>query len=269
MPDQTSILNRLFSLEGKTALITGASGGIGRVLSVALAEAGAFVALHGTNVEHLEETKRLVEEAGGKSVILTADIGKVENCRKLVADAHAALGGLDILLNNAGMNRRKPLAEFTEDDYDTIMAVNLRGLFFISQAAQPIMAAQGGGKIINVGSMTTFIGLANVGIYGMTKSAVGQLTRTQAVEWAKFNIQANCLCPGFIKTPLTAQGQWANPHISKWILERVPARRPGTPEDLIGTTLLLASPAGDFVTGQCIAVDGGFLAGASWDKIEE
>jgi NAD(P)-dependent dehydrogenase (short-subunit alcohol dehydrogenase family) len=264
MAESRSILERLFSLEGKTALVTGASGGIGRALSVALAEAGAVVGLHGTNEERLEETRRCVEEAGGQSVVLTADLRFLESCRQLIAEAHAALGRLDILINNAGMNRRKPLVEFTEDDYETIMAVNLRSVFYLSQAAYPLMAAQGGGKIIHIGSMTTYLGFATVGIYGMTKSAVAQLTKTMAVEWAKDNIQVNCLCPGFIKTPLTASAQWANPHRARWILERVPARRPGYPEDLVGMTLLLASPASDFVTGQVIAVDGGFLAGGSW-----
>jgi NAD(P)-dependent dehydrogenase (short-subunit alcohol dehydrogenase family) len=260
------ILERLFSLEGKAALVTGASGGIGSDVAVALAEAGAFVGLSGTNREHLEETDSRVKEAGGRSVVLPADLGEVENCRQLIADARKELGRLDILINNAGMNRRKPIVEFTEDDYETIMDVNLRSIFFLNQEAHPIMKAQGGGKIVNVGSMTTLVGIGNVAVYGMTKAAVGQLTKTMAIEWAKDNIQVNCLAPGFIKTPLTAQGQWADPHISKWILDRVPARRPGTPADLVGTVLLLSSPASDFVTGQIIAVDGGFLAGGSWLK---
>jgi NAD(P)-dependent dehydrogenase (short-subunit alcohol dehydrogenase family) len=262
------ILNELFSLEGKSALVTGASGGIGGDVALALARAGAFVGLSGTNREHLEETKRRIDDAGGRSAVLPADLGTVENCRGLIADANAALGRLDVLVNNAGMNRRKPIVEFTEDDYETIMAVNLRSIFFLSQAAHPIMKAQGGGKIVNVGSMTSLVGIGNVAVYGMTKAAVGQLTKTMAIEWAKDNIQANCLAPGFIKTPLTAQGQWADPHISKWILDRVPARRPGTPHDLVGTVLWLSSPASDFVTGQIIAVDGGFLAGGSWVKDE-
>ena len=148
------------------------------------------------------------------------------------------------------------------------MDVNLRSAFILCQEAHPVMKSQGGGKIVNVGSLTSLIGVGNVAVYGMTKAALAQLTKTLAVEWAKDNIQVNCLAPGFIKTPLTAKGQWADPHISQWILQRVPARRPGTPEDLIGTALLLCSPASDFVTGQVIAVDGGFLAGASWTKDE-
>lgn len=266
MSDNATILRRLFSLEGKSALVTGSSGGIGSDVAVALAEAGAFVGLSGTNREHLVDTQKRVEEAGGRCALLPADLGTVENCRRLIADAQQTLGRLDILINNAGINRRKPIVEFTEDDYETIMNVNLRSIFFLCQAAHPVMKAQGGGKIVNVGSMTSLIGIGNVAVYGMTKAAVGQLTKTQAVEWAKDNIQVNCLAPGFIKTPLTAQGQWADPHISKWILDRVPARRPGQPADLVGTVLLLSSPASDYLTGQIIAVDGGFLAGGSWVK---
>ncbi len=266
MSEHQSILEQLFSLEGKCALITGASGGIGRALSVGLARAGAYVGLHGTNVETLTETLKQVEDAGGKGVILTADLTSAAEGRKLIADAVEALGGLDILVNNAGINRRMKLAEFSEDDYDTIMSVNLRTIFFMSQAAHKYMAEHGGGKVINIGSMTTFIGLANVGIYGMTKSALGQLTRTQAVEWAADNIQVNCIAPGFIKTPLTAVGQWADPTRARWILDRVAARRAGKPIDLVGAALLLAGAGSDYLTGQTIAVDGGFLAGGSWDS---
>ncbi len=260
-----SILEQLFSLGGKRALVTGASGGIGRALSIGLARAGAFVGLHGTNVETLQETLKQVEEAGGRGVILTADLTSSDEGRKLISDAVLALGGLDILVNNAGMNRRMKLAEFTEEDYDTIMSVNLRTIFFMSQAAHKHMSEHGGGKVINIGSMTTFIGLANVGIYGMSKSALGQLTQTQAVEWAADNIQVNCIAPGFIKTPLTAVGQWADPIRAKWILDRVAARRAGKPMDLVGAALLLAGAGSDYLTGQTIAVDGGFLAGGSWD----
>lgn len=264
MADGGSALERLFSLKDRTALVTGASGGIGSALAVGLAEAGAKVGLHGTNLAHLEETARAVEAVGGEHVILTADLRDVEASRNLIDEAAAKLGRLDILWNNAGMNRRKRVEEFTLDDYETITDVNLRSILFLCQRAHALMKAQGGGKIVNVGSMTSFIGLANVGVYGMTKSALAQFTKTMAIEWARDNIQVNCLAPGFIKTPLTAQGQWADPHISKWILERVPSRRPGAPEDMIGTAVWLSSPASDFVTGQIVAVDGGFLAGASW-----
>ena len=259
-----SVLDRLFSLGGKTALVTGASGGIGQALALTLAEAGATVGLHGRAVGPLEDVHRRITDAGGEAVVLTAELADVDSCRRLIADAHQALGRLDILVNNAGMNRRKPIVEVPPEDYDTIQAVNQRAPYFLSQAAHPIMKAQGGGKIINIGSMTTFIGLGTVSVYGLTKAALGEMTRVMAVEWAPDNIQVNCLAPGFIITPLTEESVWGDPVRQRWWKNRIPAQRPGVPDDLIGTALLLASPASDYLTGQVLAVDGGFLAGGSW-----
>ncbi|MEP6754833.1 MAG: glucose 1-dehydrogenase [Chthonomonadales bacterium] len=258
-------LSGLFSLMGKNALVTGSSGGIGTAITLGLAQAGAKVAIHGTNRANLEKTLELVEAAGGEGVIVTADLRDSDESKALAAQANEALGGLDILVNNAGMNRRMRLLEFSDDDFDTIMSVNLRNLFFLTQAAHPFIKARDGGKVINIGSMTTFIGLGNVGVYGMSKSALGQLTRTMAVEWAEDNIQVNCIAPGFIKTPLTAVGQWADPVKARWILDRVPAHRAGRAEDMVGTAVLLASAASGYLTGQTVAIDGGFLAGGQWD----
>ena len=260
-----SILHRLFSLSGRTALVTGASGGIGRALAVALAQAGATVAIHGRKAAEVEETRRLIESVGCRALPFTSDLREVEPNRRLVADVRRAAGRIDVLVNCAGMNRRVPLAQAPAEDFDTIVAVNLRSAFLLCQAAYPVMKAQGGGKIVNIGSLTSACGLGGVGVYAMSKTGMVGLTKTLAVEWAADNIQVNCLAPGFIKTPLTAEGIWADPVRSKWILDRVPARRPGQPQDLVGTTLLLSSPASDFVTGQLIAVDGGFLAGGWWD----
>ena len=256
-------LKTLFGLEGKVALVTGASGGIGSGIAKAYAAAGATVILHGTSRAKLEA---LAGEVEGKTVILPADLSTPEACRALIAEIDSTLGRLDILVNNAGINRRKPVADFTEDDYRTILAVNLDGVFFLSQAAYPLMKKNGGGKIIQIGSMTSFIGLGNVAIYGMTKSAIAQLAKTLAVEWAKDNIQVNCLAPGFIVTPLTEAGMFSDQKKVNWLMQRIPAHRPGRPDDLIGTALLLASPASDYLTGQVIAIDGGFLAGGSWDN---
>ncbi|MCX6365580.1 MAG: glucose 1-dehydrogenase [Armatimonadetes bacterium] len=260
-----AILESLFGLEGKVALVTGASGGIGSAIAKAYAEAGATVVLNGTRREKLEA---LAEEIGlpEKTVIMPADLSTPEACKGLIAQIESELGRLDILVNNAGINRRKPFEDFTEEDYRTILSVNLDGVFFLSQAVHPLMKKNGGGKIIQIGSMTSYVGIGNVGVYGMTKSAIGQLAKTLAVEWAKDNIQVNCLCPGFIVTPLTEAGMFSDEKKVKWILGRVPAHRPGTPEDLLGVALLLASPASSYLTGQLIAIDGGFLAGGSWDN---
>ncbi|MBW3623009.1 MAG: glucose 1-dehydrogenase [Armatimonadetes bacterium] len=264
--DAPSLFHRLFSLEGKTVLITGASGGIGRTLAAALAEAGATVGAHGTSLEKLEETRQFIEEKGGRAVLLPADLGEVDACQKLIRWAHEALGRLDVLVNCAGMNRRKPIEAVTPDDYDTIMAVNLRSVFFLSQAAYPIMKAQGGGKILNIGSMTSHRGIGEVSVYGATKAAVVQLTQTMAVEWAGDNIQVNSLSPGFMMTPLTEVGLWGDERKKKWLLDRIPMRRPGETDELVGVALLLASDASSYITGQDFAVDGGFLAGGTWQS---
>jgi gluconate 5-dehydrogenase len=264
MEQALSTIEQLFSLRGKAALVTGASGGIGRALAVGLAGAGAAVALSGRDLEDLEITRAEIEARGGRCVVLPADVREVETCRALVADAAGALGGFQILVNCAGINRRKPVEEVTTEDFDTVMAVNLRSVYFLCQAAFPVMRDAGGGKIIQIGSVTSFVGLAAVSVYGATKAAIAQLTKTLAVEWACHNIQVNCLVPGFIMTPLTEQGLWGNPRRSAWLLDRIPARRPGEPRDLVGAVLLLASPASDYMTGQTVTVDGGFLAGSPW-----
>ena len=258
-----AILENLFGLNGKVALVTGASGGIGSAIAKAYAEAGATVILNGTRREKLEA---LAAEINGKTVIMPADLSTPEACQSLITQIESELGRLDILVNNAGINRRKPATDFTEDDYRTILSVNLDGVFFLSQAAHALLKKSGGGKIIQIGSMTSYIGLGNVAVYGMTKSAIAQLAKTLAVEWAKDNIQVNCLCPGFIVTPLTEAGMFSDTKKVNWLLSRIPAHRPGTPDDLIGTALLLASPASAYITGQLIAIDGGFLAGGSWDN---
>ena len=269
MEQEPSIFRRLFSLDGRSALVTGASGGIGQVIAQTLAQAGARVGLHGTRVADLEAVRGSIERCGGHAVVLPADLYESDACRQLIADAHRALGRLDILVNCAGINRRKPIAAVTDEDFEAIVAINLRSLFVLCQAVQPIMRGQGAGKIINVGSVTTFDGLGEVSVYGATKSAVGQLTKTMAIEWAGDNIQVNCIAPGFIVTPLTDRALWGDPQRRAWLTERIPARRPGLPDELAGAVLLLASPASSYMTGHTLVVDGGYLAGGSWLQHEQ
>lgn len=265
MTHSTPLLQRLFSLDGKRALITGASSGIGRALAIGFGEAGATVGVHGRNRQRVDETCAQIRALGGTAMPLVADLGDVAACRQLVDEAHAALGGLDILINNAGMNRRKPIAEVTEEDYATIVDVNLRSVYFLSQAAHRYMQAQGSGKVIHIGSITSYWGLGEVSVYGLTKSALVQFTKVSAVEWARDNIQVNCIIPGFIHTPLTEAGLWQDAERSAWLLDRIPAGRGGTPEELVGVALLMAAPASAYMTGTSVAVDGGFLAGGWWD----
>ena len=173
-------------------------------------------------------------------------------------------GPIDILFNNAGMNIRQPITEVTEENYDQIMAVNLKGLYFLSQKVGQQMIERGnGGKIINIGSLTTGYALAKVSVYTATKGAVGQLTKGQAVEFGPHNIQVNAICPGFILTSLTEK-MWADQTMRDWGEGRVALNRLGTPEDLVGTAVFLAAAASDYVSGQCIYVDGGFMAGDDW-----
>jgi 2-deoxy-D-gluconate 3-dehydrogenase len=263
-----SYLEHLFSLRDKTALLTGASGGIGRELAVALAEAGAAVGVHGRDQVRVAETCQQVEEVGGQSLALIGDLADVKICRQLVDQTVEAMGGLDVLINCAATNRRKPIAEATVDDFDTIVSVNLRSIYFLSQAAHPIMRARGGGKIIHLSSITAFYGLDTVSVYGLTKAGVAQIAKTMAVEWARDNIQVNCITPGFFLTPLS-QPLWKDEDKSRWFRSRLPTRRPGNPDELVGVMLLLASQASSYITGQNIVVDGGFQAGGSWHRDNE
>jgi gluconate 5-dehydrogenase len=267
MTDRVPLLQRLFSLEGKSALVTGSSSGIGQELAIALAEAGAVVGVNGRNQERVEKTCSMIEEIGGKAVALITDLQDVEDCRKLITKANIALGRLDILINCAATNRRKPIADVTQDDFDTIVAVNLRSIYFLSQAVYPIMRSQGGGKIINIGSINNYYGLDTVSVYGLTKGGLTQLTKVMAVEWADDNIQVNCITPGFFLTPLS-KPLWDDEKKAKWLHSRIPARRAGSPKDLVGVTLLLSSDASSYITGTSIIVDGGFLAGGSWVRDE-
>ena len=268
-PPSLSILQRLFSLEGKAALVTGASGGLGTAIAEALAGAGAAVGLSGTSSAKLDEVRARVESTGARAAMLPGRLEDIESCRSLVQAARDALGRLDILVNCVGINRRAALEAVTPEDFDAVLSLNLRSVFFTSQAAHPHLREAGGGKIVNIGSMASHLGLARVGVYGMTKAALAQLTKTMAVEWARDGIQVNCLCPGFFRTPLTSEYFWETPHRKRWLLERIPARRAGEPGDLAGALLLLVSPASSYITGQVLSVDGGFLAGGSWDPDDD
>ena len=254
----------LFSLEGKVALVTGASGGIGSELAVGLSHAGASVAVHGRSADKLATTCARMVEAGGKATPIAHDLSTAKEAQQIVDRAVEALGRLDILVNCAGMNRRQRIDEVEEATYDEIMDVNLRVPYFSSQAAARAMKQNGGGSILHIGSLTTAIGLESVSVYGLTKSALGQLTKSQAIEWADDGIRVNCLCPGFLMTPLTEKGLWGDEARCKWMLDRIPLKRPGYPKEMVGMALLLASGASSYITGQTVYLDGGLLAGSSW-----
>ncbi len=246
-----------FSLQGKTAVVTGCRTGIGQGMAVALAQAGADIV--GVGDRGFDDTPRLVQEAGRRFVGLQADLKDPANARKVVEEAVAACGEIHILVNNAGMIRRGESLTYTEQDWDDVMNLDLKTLFFLSQAAAKQFVRQGGGgKIISVASVLSFQGGILTPAYTSAKSAVKGLTMTLANEWAKYGIQVNAIAPGYIATDLTEQLRQDETR-SRDILARIPAGRWGTPQDLMGPVVFLASPASDYMTGFTLAVDGGWL----------
>jgi 2-deoxy-D-gluconate 3-dehydrogenase len=251
-----------FSLEGKAALVTGANTGIGQAIAVALAEAGADVALAGRSEP--AETIALIEATGRKCVNIKADLSSIEPVGRVIDEAVAGLGKLDILVNNAGIIRRDDLLQFSEEDWDAVMDTNLKTLFFLSQAAARGMVARAregtsAGKIVNIASLLTFQGGIRVPSYAAAKSGVGGVTKAMANELAPKGVQVNAIAPGYISTNNTAALQGDETR-NRQILERIPTGRWGDPKDIAGAAVFLASPASDYVTGHVLAVDGGWLA---------
>jgi 2-deoxy-D-gluconate 3-dehydrogenase len=251
------ILDR-FKLDGKAAIVTGASRGLGQAMAVALAEAGADVAL--VDLLPVDETLKAVEATGRRAAAIAADLSSMEAIPAIVQSALEAFGRIDILVNNAGIIRRAPILEFKEKDWDDVIQINQKALFFLSQAAAAVMVRQGrGGKIINTASMTSFQGGILIPSYTASKSAVMGLTRLMANELAPHGINVNAIAPGYMATDNT-RALRENPERNKAILDRIPAGRWGTPEDLQGICVFLASPASDYMNGYTVAVDGGWLA---------
>jgi len=248
-----------FKLDGRVAVVTGASRGLGQGMAVGLAGAGAKVALVARTLSSLEETAARIGNGGGEAKIIQADLFKVEEADRVIAETMACFGKVDILVNAAGTQVRKPAFEMTEKDWDYLMGVNLKAPYFISLAAAREMAKAKRGKIINITSLTSFIGVSNISIYGASKGGLASLTRQWAVEWAKYNINVNAIGPGYFMTELTA-ALFADPEKAKWVLSKIPLGRTGLPEDLMGTVIFLASAASDYITGQIINVDGGWLS---------
>lgn len=247
----------MFDLSGKAALVTGANTGIGQAIAVALATAGADVALVGRS--KASETKSKIEALGRRAIIVTADLSSIAPVADIIAQTLDGLGGIDILVNNAGIIRRNDAVDFTEEDWDAVIDTNLKTLFFLSQAAAKEMIAKGSGKIINIASMLTFQGGIRVPSYTASKSGVGGLTKAMANEWAAKGINVNAIAPGYIATNNTAALQ-ADETRNRQIVERIPAGRWGKAEDIGGAAVFLASSAADYVNGHILAVDGGWLA---------
>lgn len=249
----------MFGLTGKAAIVTGCSTGLGQGMALGLAEAGASVA----GIDYLdssEDTQKRIEAAGGKFIYIKADLMSIAPIQGIIDAALKEFGRLDILVNNAGVIRREDSLDFSEKDWDDVISINLKTVFFFCQAAaRQFLKQQSGGKIINIASMLSFQGGIRVPSYTASKSGVMGITRLLANEWAKHGINVNAIAPGYMATNNTAQLR-ADEKRSAEILDRIPAGRWGLPGDLAGPVVFLASKASDYVNGYTLAVDGGWLA---------
>jgi 2-dehydro-3-deoxy-D-gluconate 5-dehydrogenase len=248
--------NGRFSLHGKVALVTGASRGLGRGMAIGLAEAGADVVLHASAPP--AGTAREIEQGGRRAVALGADLADRRGMDRLAREAVAAFGRIDILVNNAGTIKRQPAVDHSDEFWDSVIEVNLSSMFRLSRAIGAEMLERGSGKIINIASLLSFQGGITVPGYAAAKGGVAQLTKALANEWAPRGVNVNAIAPGYMATDNTAALR-GDPVRSRQILERIPAARWGTPADLAGAVIFLASPASDYVSGQVLAVDGGWL----------
>ena len=250
-------MSTLFDLNGKSAVVTGASTGLGRGMTLGLAAAGADILL----VDHVssESVAKEVRTIGRRAATLVADLMQMSSIELVVQNAVAEFGKIDILINNAGIIRRTPAIDFTEKDWDEVMALNAKTVFFLSQAAARDMMKRKYGKIINVASLLAFQGGILVPSYAASKGAVAQVTKALANEWAQHGITINAIAPGYMATNNT-KALREDAVRSKAILDRIPAGRWGLPEDLQGVAVFLASPASDYVNGHVLVVDGGWMA---------
>lgn len=252
-------MKKLFDVSGKSVLITGAGRGLGFGYAKTFAEAGSHVFLAGRHQETLSEAVQAIRKTGGEAEALTLDVTSGASIAAAVEAVTESAGRLDVLVNNAGYEHVADFTEVTPEIYDRIMAVNLKGTYFMGQAAAKTMKKTGG-KIINIGSLGSFLGLRESSVYCASKGGVVQLTKTMALELGPYGIQVNCLAPGYFVTPMT-QEFYDDPKHRAWIESRIPLARWGTSEDLAGAVIFLASAASDYITGTTIQVDGGWLAG--------
>ena len=250
----------LFDLHGKVAIVTGGNGGIGLGIAQGLAQAGANIAVAARNAQKTDTAVEQLSGFGVRAIGLQTDVTDADQVKQMVDHTVEALGGVDILIANAGMSIRKRPETYSIEEWTTVITTNLTGVFACCHAVFPQMKARGGGKIVTIGSMTSIFGLDMAVPYASTKGGVVQMTKSLASAWAADNIQVNCILPGWISTELTVGARKALPRLHDSVIDRTPMKRWGTPEDMAGTALFLCSRASDFVTGAAIPVDGGFSA---------
>jgi NAD(P)-dependent dehydrogenase (short-subunit alcohol dehydrogenase family) len=249
-----------FSLKGKVSLVTGGARGIGLGIAKALAGAGSDVMIVSRTEAQLKAAAGSIFEACGRDVgTFCADVSDLSAHAAMVESTLNRFGRIDVLVNNAGSNIRKPFLEVDEADFDTIMQIQLKSVFFLSQRVARLMKAAGGGKVINVSSLTSKIGIPNISIYGAAKGGVFSLTKSLSLELAPYGIHVNAVAPGYVRTSMT-EAAFTDPKRLEWMLSRIPLGRFGQPEDIGNAVLYLASPAGDYLTGEVIFIDGGWLS---------
>jgi NAD(P)-dependent dehydrogenase (short-subunit alcohol dehydrogenase family) len=251
----------IFDLTGQVAIVTGTSRGLGQYFARALAKAGADLVLTSRKREALREFESEIKSLGRRAATLELDVRDQESIERMVAEAEAAFGQIHILVNNAGMNIRKPALEVTWNDWNQILDTNLRGTFFVAQAVARRMIPRGYGRIVNIGSVTSVFGYAGLAPYGASRGGVRQLTMSLADDWGRYGVTVNCLAPGWFKTEqnkvLYEDKEWVD-----YLVDRIPAKRPGQPHDLDGAVVFLASEASRYVNGQTLLVDGGISVGS-------
>jgi gluconate 5-dehydrogenase len=249
----------LFSLEGRTALVTGSSRGIGLAIAEALAQAGAKVMLNGRTIGPLEQAADGLRATGASVETAVFDVTRPDETKAAIDGIEASVGPIDILVNNAGIQRRAPLESFSDDDWRELMAVNLDAVYYVSKAAAAHMIRRGRGKIINIASVQSEIARPGIAPYTASKGAVKNLTKGMCADWARYGLQVNAIGPGYFATPLN-KALLEDPEFDAWLKRRTPTGRWGRLEDLHGAAVFLASSASDFVNGQTLYVDGGLLA---------
>ncbi len=254
--------DKLFDLSGKVAIVTGASRGLGQYFGRALATAGADLVITSRKLDSLGAFQKEIESMGRKALPLELDVRDFDSIQQMVEDAWHHYGQIEILVNNAGCNVRKPSVDVTWEDWNLVLNTNLRGTFFVAQAVAKKMIPGQYGRIINIGSVTSVFGYAGLAPYCASRGGVKQLTMSLADDWGKFGITVNCLAPGWFKTAQTRvlyeDETWVD-----YLVDRIPLKRPGAPKDLDGALVFLASDAAEYVTGQTLLIDGGITTGST------
>jgi NAD(P)-dependent dehydrogenase (short-subunit alcohol dehydrogenase family) len=250
---------KLFSLENRVAVITGGNRGLGRAIALALAEAGADIVIVGRNKEKNNEVAAEVKKYGRTAISFATDLRDIPAINRMVEEVVKQFGKLDIFVNNAGVSHTQLALEISEKDWDQVMDLNVKSLFFCCQAAAKVMKEQGYGKIINIASVAGAVGDMGIAPYTASKAAVINVTRSLALEWVRHGIQVNAIGPAYIETDMNSQ-ELSNPNVRSKIVGKTPMKRLGEPDELAGVVILLASDASSYMTGQTIYVDGGWLA---------